>query len=39
MSQRSGPAVEQWAARRRLCLDNLKLLLVAGIIAGHGIAG
>jgi hypothetical protein len=34
-----GLAVEAWAAHRRLYLDNLKVLLVAAIIAGHGIAG
>lgn len=32
-------AVEGWAERRRLYLDNLKVLLVAAIIAGHGVAG
>jgi hypothetical protein len=34
-----GSAVEQWAAKRQLYLDNLKVILVAAIIAGHGIAG
>ena len=34
-----GLAVEAWAGRRRRYLDNLKVLLVAAIIAGHGIAG
>ena len=34
-----GPAVEAWAEGRRRYVDNLKVLLVAAIIAGHGIAG
>jgi hypothetical protein len=34
-----GLAVEAWAERRHRYLDNLKVLLVAAIIAGHGIAG
>ncbi|WP_332662191.1 acyltransferase family protein [Aeromicrobium sp.] len=33
-----GLAVGAWAAHRRLYLDNLKVVLVAAIIAGHGIA-
>ena len=32
-----GTQVEAWASRRQLYLDNLKVLLVAAIIAGHGI--
>jgi len=31
--------VEQWAANRQPYLDNLKVILIAAIIAGHGIAG
>jgi hypothetical protein len=34
-----GSAVELWAAGRLPFLDNLKVLLVAGIIAGHAVAG
>ncbi|HEU4947208.1 MAG TPA: acyltransferase [Kribbella sp.] len=34
-----GSAVEQWASRRRLYLDNLKVILIAGIIAGHALVG
>lgn len=34
-----GHAVQAWAARRSRYLDNLKVVLVAAIIAGHGIAG
>jgi Acyltransferase family len=30
--------VERWAASRQLYLDNLKVIVVAVIIAGHGIA-
>ncbi len=32
-------AVEAWASRRHLYVDNLKVLLIAAIIAGHGLAG
>ncbi|HET7279896.1 MAG TPA: acyltransferase [Dermatophilaceae bacterium] len=32
-------AAERWADQRRLYLDNLKVLLIAAIIAGHAIAG
>jgi fucose 4-O-acetylase-like acetyltransferase len=32
-----GSTVEQWASRRQLYLDNLKVLLIAAIIAGHGV--
>jgi hypothetical protein len=39
VSGERGPAVEAWSERRRLYLDNLKVLLVAAIIAGHGVAG
>lgn len=31
------PQIEAWASRRQLYLDNLKVLLVVAIIAGHGI--
>lgn len=34
-----GLAAEQWAAKRQLYLDNLKVVLIAAIIAGHGIVG
>jgi hypothetical protein len=34
-----GPAVEQWASKRRPYLDNLKVLLIAAIIAIHGVLG
>jgi hypothetical protein len=34
-----GLAAEQWAARRQLYLDNLKVVLIAAIIAAHGIVG
>jgi hypothetical protein len=34
-----GTPVELWAAKRQLYLDNLKVILVAAIIAGHAIAG
>jgi hypothetical protein len=36
---RHGSGAEQWAAPRRVWVDNLKVLLIAGIIAGHAIAG
>jgi hypothetical protein len=36
---RHGSGVEQWASQRRAYVDNLKVLLIAGIIAGHAIAG
>jgi hypothetical protein len=36
---RHGSGVEQWASKRLVHLDNLKVLLVAGIIAGHAVAG
>ena len=36
---RHGSTVEQWASKRRPYVDNLKVLLIAGIIAGHAIAG
>jgi len=32
-----GPAVEQWAAARRPWLDNLKVALIAAIIAIHAV--
>ena len=34
----SGAAAEQWAPKRRLYVDNLKVILIAGVIAGHAIA-
>lgn len=33
------PAVEAWAESRHRYLDNLKVVLVAAIIAGHGVVG
>jgi fucose 4-O-acetylase-like acetyltransferase len=30
--------VETWASNRHIYVDNLKVLLIAGIIAGHGLA-
>jgi hypothetical protein len=30
--------VETWASNRQIYLDTLKVLLIAGIIAGHGLA-
>jgi hypothetical protein len=33
-----GSTVEEWAAKRELYLDNLKVILIAAIIAGHGVA-
>jgi hypothetical protein len=35
---RAGAAVGRWAARRLLYLDNLKVVLIAAIIAGHAVA-
>lgn len=35
---RHGSEVEHWASTRRVYVDNLKVLLIAGIIAGHAIA-
>lgn len=34
-----GSTVEGWASKRRRYVDNLKVLLIAGIIAGHAVAG
>jgi Acyltransferase family len=34
-----GSTVERWAGGRRLYLDNLKVLLIGAIIAGHAVAG
>jgi Acyltransferase family len=34
-----GSAVESWAAKRALYLDNLKVIPIAAIIAGHAISG
>lgn len=33
------PAVAEWASSRLRYLDNLKVLLIAAIIAGHGVMG
>ena len=33
------PAVAEWASSRLRYLDNLKILLIAAIIAGHGVMG
>ncbi len=30
--------VEQWASRRQLYADNLKVIMIAAIIAGHAVA-
>ena len=34
-----GSEVEQWAAKRQLNVDNLKVILIAAVIAGHAILG
>ena len=34
-----GPAAERWASTRRRSLDNLKVILVAAVIAGHAVLG
>jgi hypothetical protein len=34
-----GSAVERWASERLLYVDNLKVILIAAIIAGHGLGG
>ena len=34
-----GSEVEQWAAKRQLYLDNLKVILIAAVIAGHAVLG
>lgn len=36
-SKRYGSAVEAWASKRQVYLDNLKILLIAGVIVGHAI--
>lgn len=36
---RRGSTVEGWASTRRLYLDNLKVILIATIIAIHGVLG
>jgi hypothetical protein len=36
---RRGSEVEQWAAKRQLYVDNLKVILIAAVIAGHAILG
>jgi Acyltransferase family len=33
-----GSKVERWASQRHAYIDNLKVLLIAGIIAGHAVA-
>ena len=35
---RHGSEVEEWASKRQIYVDNLKVLLIAGIIAAHAIA-
>jgi hypothetical protein len=35
---RHGSTVETWASRRLPYVDNLKVLLIAGVIAGHAVA-
>jgi hypothetical protein len=34
-----GSEVEQWAAKRQLYVDNLKVILIAAVIAGHAVLG
>ncbi|HEU4948774.1 MAG TPA: acyltransferase [Kribbella sp.] len=34
-----GSTVERWASKRLLYLDNLKVILIAAIIVGHGLEG
>jgi fucose 4-O-acetylase-like acetyltransferase len=34
-----GSAVERWASKRQLYVDNLKVILIAAIIVGHAIVG
>jgi hypothetical protein len=34
-----GSKVEQWAAKRQLYVDNLKVILIAVVIAGHAVLG
>lgn len=36
---RHGSAVEQWASKRQLYVDNLKVILIAAVIVGHAILG
>jgi hypothetical protein len=36
---RRGSEIEQWAAKRQLYLDNLKVILIAAVIAGHAVLG
>ncbi|MGH3481194.1 MAG: acyltransferase family protein [Nocardioidaceae bacterium] len=38
-SVRRGRALEQWASGRQVYLDNLKVVLVAAIIAAHAVLG
>ena len=33
------PRFEQWAAKRQLYVDNLKVILIAAVIAGHAVLG
>ena len=39
VNTRPRPELEQWAAGRRPYLDNLKVVLIAAIIAIHGVLG
>jgi hypothetical protein len=34
-----GSEVEEWAAKRQLYVDNLKVMLIAAVIAGHAVLG
>lgn len=34
-----GSEVERWAAKRQLYVDNLKVILIAVVIAGHAVLG
>jgi fucose 4-O-acetylase-like acetyltransferase len=34
-----GSEVEEWAAKRQLYVDNLKVILIAAVIAGHAVLG
>jgi len=34
-----GSTVEQWASKRQLYLDNLKVILIGVVIAGHAVVG
>jgi fucose 4-O-acetylase-like acetyltransferase len=39
VSHGQSSAVEQWASKRQLYLDNLKVILIAVVIAGHAVLG